>query len=198
VLAGRFAEIEAARLARLARGWLDYERRRGDFSVLAAEDKRELALGPLRLKVRLDRVDETADGARIVIDYKTGKPSLAALLGARPDEPQLPLYLVAAEPDAAALAFARVSAGEMKFVGLARDAELLEGAKTPADARKSGAEASWDAQLAFWRAELERLAAQFAEGRAEVDPKKQLNTCRGCGVQPFCRVYERIASVLDD
>lgn len=198
VLAGRFAEIEAARLARLARGWLDYERRRGDFTVLAAEDKRELALGPLRLNLRLDRVDETEDGARIVIDYKTGKPSLASLLGARPDEPQLPLYLVAAEPRAAALAFARVSAGEMKFVGLARDAGLLEGAKTPADARKSGAEASWDAQLAFWRAELERLAAQFAAGRAEVDPKKQLNTCRGCGVQPFCRVYERIASALDD
>jgi probable DNA repair protein len=198
VLAGRFAGIEAGRLARLARGWLDYERRRGDFSLLAAEDKRELALGPLRLKVRLDRVDQTAEGARIVIDYKTGKPSLASLLGERPDEPQLPLYLVAAEPDAAALAFARVSAGDMQFVGLARESGLLEGAKTPEESRKSGAEDSWDAQLAFWRAELGRLAARFAAGHAEVDPKRQLATCRGCGVQPFCRVYERIASALED
>jgi ATP-dependent helicase/nuclease subunit B len=198
VLAGRFAKIEAGRLARLARDWLAYERGRGDFEVLATEDKRELALGELRLKVRLDRVDQTADGARIVIDYKTGKPSLAAVLGARPDEPQLPLYLVAAEPQAAALAFARVSAGEMRFVGLAREAGLLDGAKTVEEARKSGAEASWDAQLVFWRAELERLAARFAAGDAEVDPKRQLATCRGCGVQPFCRVYERIASALEE
>jgi len=195
-LAGRFAAVERARLARLARGWLEHEKRRDDFAVLAAEDKRVLALGPLTLRVRLDRVDETGEGARIVIDYKTDEPKLARMLGERPDEPQLPLYLTAAEPAAAVAAFAQVRAGDMKFVGLARDEGLLEGARTPEQAGRSGAEASWGEQVAFWRAELTRLAERFAGGSAEVDPKRQLVTCRGCGMQPFCRIYERIESTL--
>jgi len=195
-LAGRFAEVERARLARLARGWLEHERQRGDFAVRAAEDKRVLALGPLTLSVRLDRVDETLDGTRIVIDYKTDEPKLARILGERPDEPQLPLYLTAAEPGASVAAFAQVRAGDMRFVGLARDEGLLEGAKTPEQAGRSGAEPSWGDQVAFWRAELARLAERFAGGRAEVDPKRQLATCRGCGLQPFCRIYERIESAL--
>ncbi len=193
-LAGRSSEVEHRRLVRIAQAWLAHERGRADFKVLATEDKRTLALGPLTLNVRLDRVDEAAHDLRIVIDYKTGKPALASMLGARPDEPQLPLYLAAAEPRAGAVAFAQVRVGEMKFVGLAREAGLLEGARTPEQAARSGAEPSWGEQVAFWRAELERLAQDFASGRAEVDPKRQLNTCRGCGVQPFCRIYERMDS----
>ena len=120
VLAGRFAGIEKSRLMRLARDWLALERGRGDFTVIASEDKRALEIGGLKLNVRLDRVDETAGGQRIVIDYKTGESKLASMLGARPEQPQLPLYLTASEPDAAAVAFAQVRAGDMKFVGLAR------------------------------------------------------------------------------
>ncbi|MDH4191736.1 MAG: PD-(D/E)XK nuclease family protein [Betaproteobacteria bacterium] len=197
-LAGRFAQIEQQRLVRLARGWLDHERARADFTVIATEEQRELALGPLALNLRLDRVDETAAGERIVIDYKTGRPALASVLGERPDEPQLPLYLVAGETGAAALAFAQVSAGAMKFVGLAREDGLLEGAKSIAQALRLGAAPSWDEQLAFWRAELERLAARFAAGHAEVDPKRGLHTCRGCDLQPFCRIHERIGPLPEE
>jgi probable DNA repair protein len=187
-LSGRFAEIERARLVRLARAWLDLERGRGDFTVLQVEEKRMVAVGPLKLDLRLDRVDETGDGARIVIDYKTGKASLATLVQPRPDEPQLPLYVVAAEASAVAAAFAQVSADAMRFVGLARDAGVLPGVKTPADA---GGAPDWTEQVAFWRAELERLAGEFASGHAAVDPKHRRETCRECDLQPLCRVHER-------
>ena len=110
-LSGRFAAIEKRRLARLAKEWLDLERTRGDFSVFAIEDKRSIEVGGLRLSGRLDRVDETAGGERIVIDYKTGSPKVGEWLGARPDDPQLPLYLTAVEPTARAIAFAQVRAG---------------------------------------------------------------------------------------
>jgi probable DNA repair protein len=195
-LAGRFAAVERTRLAGLARAWLDYEKRRGDFTVLAVEDKRSLALGRLGLNVRLDRVDETAAGERIVVDYKTAKSSLTSLLGERPDEPQLPLYACVAEPAAAAAAFAQVRAGNMKFVGMARHKDLLDGAQAVEAAAKSGAEPSWDEQVAFWRAALDRLARDFANGVATVDPKRGLPTCRGCEGRPFCRIYERIGSTL--
>ena len=106
------------------------------------------------------------------------------------DEPQLPLYVTVAEPDAAAVAFGQVRAGEMKFVGLARDAAVLPGAKPPTP--------GWDEQRAFWRAELGRLAGEFAAGNATVDPKKPPQTCRNCGVQPLCRIAERAASIPED
>jgi probable DNA repair protein len=190
-LAGRFAAIEKARLVRLARAWLEYERGRGDFAVVAVEDRRAVELGPLKLNVRLDRVDDARPGGRIVIDYKTGRSSAGSFLGARPEEPQLPLYLTAAERDAGAIAFAQVRAGDMKFVGLAREQGVLPGAKTPAEAGRSGAAATWDAQVAFWRAELERLAHEFAAGNAAVDPKRPAHTCRECDLQPLCRIHER-------
>ncbi len=189
-LAGRFADLEKARLMRIARAWLDLERERGDFTAVQVEEKRAVAIGPLALELRLDRVDETADGARIVIDYKTGKVALAGIVEPRPDEPQLPLYVVGAEPDATAAAFAQVAADGMRFVGLARTADALPGLKTPADA---GAEPTWTAQVAFWRAELERLANEFASGHAAVDPKRRPQTCRECDLHALCRIHERDA-----
>jgi probable DNA repair protein len=187
-LSGRFAAIEEARLVRLAKAWLEHERARGDFTVLEVEAQRTASVGSLELELRLDRVDRTADGARIVIDYKTGPTALAAIVQPRPDEPQLPLYVVGAEPGAAAAAFGQVSADAMKFVGLAREPGVLPGVKTPGEA---GAQPGWAEQLDFWRAELERLAREFAAGHAAVDPKRGPDTCGQCGLQPLCRVHER-------
>ena len=195
-LAGRFAEIEKSRLVRLAQDWLAHEKQRGGFTVIATEDKRHVEIGGLAFNARLDRVDEITGGARIIIDYKTGAPSAAAMLGERPDEPQLPLYLVAAEPAAAAVAFAQVRAGDMKFAALARDADLLSGIKAFAESRYREHGASWEDLVAAWRTELTRIAADFAAGNAAVDPKRYPQTCRYCEVKPFCRIYERLGSSL--
>jgi len=195
VLAGRYAAIEAQRLARLALAWLEHERGRGDFSVVAIEEKRALQLGGLTINVRLDRVDETPEG-RVVIDYKTGEPKLGAMLRARPDEPQLPLYAAFAEPESVGAAFAQLGAGRARFVGLTSEEGLLPAVRTPAKSSRSGAEADWPAQRVFWRAELTRLAEDFAAGRAEVDPKKWPETCRYCGLQALCRVREQRAALV--
>jgi len=198
VLAGRFAAIEKKRLARRALEWLAVEKRRGAFTVLATEDKRRIETGGLTLETRLDRVDQTADGRRIVIDYKTGKAAPGDMLGERPDEPQLPLYLTGAEPDAAAAAFAQVRAGNMRFAGLARDPDLLPDVRTLPDGKLKQAAASWGQQVEAWRAAIERIAAGFAAGAAEVDPKRYPHTCRLCDVKPFCRIYERLENALDE
>jgi len=195
-LSGRFAEIEKQRLIRLAHAWLDQEKKRGSFAVIATEDKRHVGIGGLAFNARLDRVDELDDGRRIVIDYKTGAPAAGAMLGERPDEPQLPLYLVTAEPGAAAVAFAQVKAGEMRFAALARDGDLLPGVKAFSESRYRDRHGSWEEAVAAWRADLARIAASFAGGDAEVDPKEYPGSCRYCDVKPFCRIYERLASSL--
>jgi probable DNA repair protein len=197
-LSGRFAEIEKQRLVCLARAWLDGEKQRGSFTVVATEDKRRVEIGGFGFNARLDRVDQVQDGRRIVIDYKTGAASVGAWLGERPDEPQLPLYLVTTEPDAAAIAFARVKAGEMKYAALARDSDLLPDARTLPDNRLKRAELSWDKQIDAWRDELARIAAGFVRGDAGVQPKQYPNTCRYCDVKPFCRIHERLENALVD
>lgn len=197
-LSGRFAHIEKHRLVCLARDWLESERGRSDFTVVATEDKRRVEIGGLAFNSRLDRVDALPDGRHIVIDYKTNAPSPGALLGERPDEPQLPVYLTTAEPDAAAVAFAQVKTGDMKFVALARDADLLPGAKAFSGSPYNKQHVSWQDLVAAWRADLGRLAAGFATGGAAVDPKNYPHTCRYCDVQPFCRIYERLENTLID
>ncbi|MGA0114862.1 MAG: PD-(D/E)XK nuclease family protein [Burkholderiales bacterium] len=198
VLAGRFAEIEKRRLIALARASLEQDRRRNPFAVIAVEDQRSLVIGPLTLNARLDRVDQSADGRRIIIDYKTGEAKAASMLGARPDEPQLPLYLVAAEPEAAAVAFAQVRTGDQGYVGLARDGDLLPGVKALAESRQRDHHAGWPELVAAWRSELERLATQFAGGHADVDPKRPPHTCQYCDLGPFCRIRERSGEIIED
>lgn len=197
-LSGRFAQIEKQRLVRLARNWLEYEKTRGGFTVAATEEARRVEIGGLAFNARLDRVDATDDGRRIVIDYKTGTPAAGAMLGARPDEPQLALYLASAEPEAVAAAFAQVQAGSMRFVGLARDGDLLPDIKPLAQSYYRDQYGSWPEVVDAWRIDLARIARGFADGDAEVDPKQYPQTCRYCDVQPFCRIYERLQNALDE
>jgi probable DNA repair protein len=192
-LGDRLLAIEKRRLVNLASAWLDYELgARAEFEVAAVEDARALPVGPLSLNGRLDRVDRLADGTTVVIDYKTGGiGGVSAWLGARPDEPQLPLYLVASEPQARGIAFARLRAGTAEYVALADDERLLPNASVPV---REGF-ADWAALLDAWRVELGRLADAFAAGVAPVDPKKP-DACRYCGFAPLCRFDERAGEAL--
>jgi len=197
-LSGRFADIEKRRLMNLASVWLDEDRKRSAFTVLAVEDKRGMAIGGLQLNARLDRVDETADGRRIIIDYKTGKANAGDMLGERPEEPQLPLYLLTAEPEAAAVAFAQVRTGKMVYVGLARDGDLLPGIKAHADSKHNEQYPAWTDLVAVWGENLQRIASQFADGISAVDPKRYPQSCQFCDQQPFCRIRERLGEPVTE
>jgi probable DNA repair protein len=185
----QFVALESRRLVAITSRWLRHEAAsRADFEVIATEERRALAVGPLALHGRLDRVDRLADGGTVVIDYKTGKNvSTSGWRLPRPDEPQLPLYLVSAQADARAVALARVNAGEPRFVVWADDDALLPGTSNGWRADF----ADWTSLVAAWRDELVRLAEAFAAGRAEVEPKRGLQTCRTCDLAALCRINER-------
>jgi probable DNA repair protein len=181
---GRFAELERARLARLAREWLEVERSRAPFAVHSLEEKRTLKVGPLELSARIDRMDRLEGGGHVLIDYKTSRaPSPKHWEPPRPDDPQLPVYAVSVEEDIAAVAFAKVRPGDMKFMGFSEEEGAVPGVK-PAKA--------WKPLLKSWKDEALRLASGFAAGEAEVDPKRGLQTCRHCDLHTLCRVYEKL------
>ena len=192
ILSGRFAVIEQRRLINLVHEWLENEKKRGHFTIVATEDKRSISIGGLTLTTRLDRIDELDDGQRIIIDYKTQKSSVNALLDERPDEPQLPLYLVFAEPNATAVVFALVKKRNMKFIGVTRDEDLLPDVKAYSKLLQCKQYKSWEILVDSWRNNLEALAKGFSSGDARVNPKYYPVTCRYCDVQPFCRIHEKI------
>lgn len=192
-LSGRFAAIEQRRLVYLAREWLNEETKRNHFTVIAIEEKRSIQAGDLVLNTRLDRVDELEDGQHIVIDYKTRKQSIQTMIGERPDEPQLPLYLVMTKvQQAAGAAFASVKLGEMGFTAIVRDQDLLPGVKVFSELNGCKQFSSWEELIATWQHNLTNLADGFSSGDAKVNPKNFPETCKFCDMQLFCRVHERI------
>ena len=187
-LEGRFAELERARLARVGADWLELEKKRADFEIAFLEHPRTLSVAGLEFSSRIDRMDRLRDGGHVLIDYKTGRATPKQWEGPRPDDPQLPLYAAAAEEDLAAVAFAKLKPGDMKFMGFARAERLLPGVKLYRD---------WPGLLAEWRKEAEALGASFAAGEASVDPKNDLKTCRLCDLQTLCRVYEKFSALQE-
>jgi ATP-dependent helicase/nuclease subunit B len=188
-LEGRLAELERERLAKVAREWLELEKRRAPFDVVSLEQKTTLGVAGLEFSARIDRIDRLEGGGHVLIDYKTGGfPGPKLWEGPRPDDPQLPLYAAAVPGDLAAVAFAKVKTGEMKFIGWARAGDLVPNVKPYRD---------WPALLAQWKKDAEALGAAFAAGDARVDPKDALKTCRLCDLQTLCRVYEKFNALAE-
>jgi ATP-dependent helicase/nuclease subunit B len=183
------AGMERKRLARLARDWLEIEKERPAFRISKLEEKISLKVANLEISGRIDRMDELASGGHAVIDYKAGRPTPNDWMGARPEEPQLPLYALSSKEEVTAVAFARLKAGEMRFMGFSKNKNSI-----PLVRQAEG----WDSLLAGWKKETDALGAGFAAGEARVDPKDGLATCRYCDLQTLCRVYEKVNALEEE
>jgi ATP-dependent helicase/nuclease subunit B len=189
----RYLELEAERLTGLIREWLLYESTRADFTVEQTESKATAAVAELTLSLRLDRIDRLVDGSRAIIDYKTGNVTAAAWQLPRPEDVQLPLYAVfALTEEPAGVLFAKLRAGESRFVGYARDAQAtLLPSLTGRDALVRNP--LTDEQLDVWYTAIEQLAHDFLTGRTVTNPRTWPETCARCGLHTLCRIHENRA-----
>jgi len=194
VFSHNFREIELQRMIDLLREWLKIERKRGNFEVTAIEEKKLVQVGKLLLNVRIDRMDMLDNDEQIVMDYKTSRPSIQALLGDRPDEPQLPLYLVMPEvrKKTVGAVFASIRMGELGFKGIAKDSDSVPGAKAFSQIKECASFNSWDDLITTWQRQLVALADGYCSGDAKIDPKNYPATCQQCDMQLICRVSQRI------
>ena len=154
----RYRALEQTRLKKLLHEWLDLEKQRPTFSVVDLECSRRVNFGDLEISLKLDRID-SVNGNLVVIDYKSGEVTASHWEGDRPKDPQLPLYVLASEPQAKGCAFAQVKAGKIKFAGVSVS-ELITDVK-PLD--------SWDVQVPQWRSAITVLADEFSAGVAQVE-----------------------------
>jgi probable DNA repair protein len=189
----RYLELEEARLVKLVTEWLLYESTRARFTVIETEQKTPVVIAGLALDLRLDRRDLLDDGSTLVVDYKTGQASPDRWTTDRPEDVQLPLYAAfavnqVAAKDPGGLVFGKVKISEHEFLGRVRDPKSL----LP-DLGKTGALVKnplTDEQLLEWRWVIERLAVEFLQGRAAVNPRDYPDTCEYCSLSALCRVAE--------
>jgi probable DNA repair protein len=182
-----YVDVQRVRLRNLLVSWLELELRRDPFFVKLSEKSfDDIRIGPLRLNVRVDRVDVT-DNGDIIIDYKTGSAKPADWQSSRPDAPQLPLYAVLAataqpETTLADLAFAQIRPGKEMALNSFASKVTNQQTKTKTQPR------TLDEQLDEWRHVLTNLAEAFHQGDARVDPKKYPSTCSYCAQRILCRL----------
>ncbi|MFA5630401.1 MAG: PD-(D/E)XK nuclease family protein [Porticoccaceae bacterium] len=180
--AERLLQLELERLNALLRRWLDVERERPPFSVVETEKAVELEIAGLRIALRLDRLDHLPQGFA-VIDYKTGRTSLAGLAADRLTEPQLALYALALDEAPAAVAYAAVTHRKTAFEGIG-ESNTVPGCKSLAALNLPE---FWPDALSAWRDKLATLILEFRDGRADVTFYGQAAQ-RGGHLEPLNRV----------
>jgi len=190
-----FRHVEAERIHRHVMDFLELERQREPFEVIAFEKQIQIAINGQSINLVIDRIDRVSAGEEIIIDYKTGLEDPKKWFGDRPDNPQLPLYAISAEKTPAAVAFGIVRDDGCVFKGVATRDGLLPGLPPKeTKATRDLVEAGQDlpAAISTWRLVLEDLVGDFQAGVADVDPKTGLTTCSNtwCKLQPLCRVGE--------
>jgi ATP-dependent helicase/nuclease subunit B len=187
----RYLGLELQRVEKLLFAWLQHEKSRPAFHVIAQEKEHSMTIGGIPLTMRVDRVDAVADGSHLIIDYKTGKNNqIKAWFSDRPDEPQLPLYCLMDPSKTSGIAFAEIHPDTLTFKGIAHEETGIP-AITPINKVNYAEQRTWEQQIAHWQTVLTQLGTDFQHGQAKVNPKSD-ETCQYCHLQVLCRINEKI------
>ncbi len=185
-LPAEWQQLETICLEKLLSNWLEYEKNRPPFTVIAREKNYSSQIGGLTISLKIDRIDELETGENIILDYKTGSNAVKpmAWLEARLTEPQLPLYCVSL-PDFAGSLIAYINLREMKFAGITAEPCDIKGVTSAGQSHFP----AWPELLQQWKLALGQLAEEFTAGVARVDPH-DAKACEQCDLQSLCRIYE--------
>jgi len=198
-LTPQYMLLERQRVLDLLLRFIDLEKLRSPFEVVALETESKCTFASLDFSLRIDRIDKLEEGSEmgeeesgavggeegckdaktLLIDYKTGQTQVNLWLEDPPQEPQLPLYCVTREVEPDGIAFGVLRSNDIKYQGISKQELSMAGVKPLED---------WNTVYEGWRQGLERLAEDFAEGVANVQPVAGKNTCRTCSLHALCRI----------
>jgi ATP-dependent helicase/nuclease subunit B len=159
---------------------LEFESARPPFAIEALESEVPLDTAAGALRLRVDRLDVTPDGTRVLVDYKTGGIETIALQEGIARPLQLAVYCLALaaqrKPVRGAL-FLSLKPGALAFVGAA-DPQL-------AFPKPIKATDNWDSALQSWQTEVMTLVTRHLAGDARVEPSTK--ACEHCHLPALCR-----------
>ena len=196
LLTPKVQKIEHRRISNLLEKFIEVEKKRLDFEVVAQEKSFSIDLGQLTLRVRIDRIDRLQSGDIALIDYKTGKKTISPKRwnDERPEDMQLPLYYFITENNnlgrISTLVIASINSEKFGYSGITssdRFSNQLKPLATGADAISA-----WQELTTNWQKKINLMASEFNRGVCHVTPVNPSSTCTYCGLQSICRIQEII------
>ena len=193
----KFKFLEIKRLNNLLNMWLDIEREREPFEVIGFEQVVKIEYEGIPLRLQLDRVDRTEDGAYHLIDYKTGAINTNHWLPDSFTEPQLPLYAVIEsrnQKPVNGIHYGKVNISECSLKGLP---ESLVAEKKSSN-KNSSDQLEFQDLLKSWETQLSQLAKDFINGEALIAPREDRKPCQYCELSSLCRINELNMIPIDE
>lgn len=180
-------EMESSLLSKTILKWLEIESERPPFIVHAIEKSEVVELGPLKIRIRIDRKDSIvdSDGDKImVLDYKSGLALAKNIhMADTLTDVQLPICAVASE-NVDTVAYASLKPGAEILSGLA-DPDSVNVCKSRNN-QIASAPTNMRQQVEEWRTRLESLAEQYASGVIDLTPST--SACQFCSGKLTCRI----------
>lgn len=191
----RLRGLECERALAVLSTWLAFELSREAFTVVALETEIRFTHQHLSLPMRLDRIDQLADGRYVVLDYKTSlnrSEPLDEWVRERPINLQLPLYaghLLGQNEEVGAVALAWLSSRGSGVTGYA-DTDVVLGDVRNRDSDKKRSDLlPWADQVQAWQHAIRALADEFLQGQAANQVWNE-NDLKYCDVLAFLRLNE--------
>lgn len=177
-----FMDMEAKRLEALVTESLELDKKREPFTVIGTEVPREVELAGLKFRIIIDRIDKLSDGRLLIIDYKTGQPTLMSLLRDPIAEPQLLLYAISEQTvaqdsgssnggelkEVAGIVFMQAHLKACKYIGITSENDMLDGVKALHDIKANPYSDDFAEAIKEWKQILEDIAEGFKLGHADI------------------------------
>jgi len=166
-------QLEIDRQSALISDWLEIEKQRPAFTVLHIEESFTLEIIGLSIDIRIDRIDQLADGSLLIIDYKTGSTSLNVWRAENPSDLQMPLYLLTQELPVSGIAFAQINVKGRLLKGLHNGEQAIENSKgfQAIGDNKLDLPVTWEEAKQHWEKTIEQLLRGFANGETPIELK---------------------------
>ena len=177
-------EIEKKRVIPLITAWLNYEKNRPKFTVIACEYKQKISINNLTITVKIDRIDQQPNGQELIIDYKTGSSNPNQWFQDPLQSVQLPVYSAFSSKKTQGIAFAEIRAQAIRFKGVCNnEAVVHKDIKTISNFHKD----NWNDLNMEWKKKLKNVAYEFQIGNAGVEPLEPNKYCSHCQLFYLCR-----------
>ena len=98
--------------------------------------------------------------------------------------------------DLIGIAFAQIRAGEVVFKGVTSEEVAIPGVKSFEKLKYAQEMESWGEIRSSWHETMKKLARNFMDGEAQVNPKRYPQTCTYCALKPLCRIGESLQSMF--